>query len=299
MSIVEEIRDLFRDTFHTLPLLILGFLFFFGTMTSNVGILYLLIGHAILVPALSFLSDPASNIFPEGEMNIWNTLGSLSSLTIILWTYGQSLGGGNNFLLFLLMIVPYILQAFGFNKSVLFFYNPIAMARSTVYNDEDSAYLKSKSGACAMLPNTSTPRINPSTWVSHFVFLYGFIMANATAIMNEPVPVQYKSNALSENDGKSNKIAERVNNRKKRSMMVMAFTTIIFALLLAARYLYSDCEGSFMYNAIPIVITGLAGAAWFQILYVDCGIRPADILGIIQGMVSPRMADNPIVCVGA
>jgi hypothetical protein len=197
------------------------------------------------------------------------------------------------------MIVPYILQAFGFNKSVLFFYNPIAMARSTVYNDEDSAYLKSKSGACAMLPNTSTPRINPSTWVSHFVFLYGFIMANATAIMNEPVPVQYNSNALSENDGKKNKIAERVNNRKKRSMMVMAFTTIIFALLLAARYLYSDCEGSFMYNAIPIVITGLAGAAWFQILYVDCGIRPADILGIIQGMVSPRMADNPIVCVGA
>ena len=64
------------------------------------------------------------------------------------------------------------------------------MARSAVYNDEDSGYLASKSGACAMLPNTSTPRINPSTWVSHFVFLYGFIMANATAIMNEPVPVE-------------------------------------------------------------------------------------------------------------
>lgn len=297
MSIVEEIRDLFRDTFYTLPLLILGFLFFFGTMTSNVGVLYLLIGHAILVPALSFLSDPASNIF----INVvsFNTLSSIFSLTIVLWTHAQALGGGLNYLLFLLMIVPYILQAFGFDKSVLFFYNPIAMARSNVYNDEESAYLKSKSGACAMLPNTSTPRINPSTWVSHFVFLYGFIMANATAIMNEPVPVQYNSNALSENEGKTNKIAERVNNRKKRSMLVMAFTTIIFALLLAARYLYSDCEGSFMYNAIPIVITALTGAAWFQILYVDCGIRPADILGIIQGMVSPRMADNPIVCVGA
>lgn len=297
MSIVEEIRDLFRDTFYTLPLLILGFLFFFGTMTSNVGVLYLLIGHAILVPALSFLSDPASNIF----INVvsFNTLSSIFSLTIVLWTHAQALGGGLNYLLFLLMIVPYILQAFGFDKSVLFFYNPIAMARSNVYNDEESAYLKSKSGACAMLPNTSTPRINPSTWVSHFVFLYGFIMANATAIMNEPVPVQYNSNALSENEGKTNKIAERVNNRKKRSMLVMTFTTIIFVLLLAARYMYSDCEGSFMYNAIPIVITGLTGAAWFQILYVDCGIRPADILGIIQGMVSPRMADNPIVCVGA
>jgi hypothetical protein len=195
------------------------------------------------------------------------------------------------------MIVPYILQAFGFDKSVLFFFNPIAMARSTVYNDEESEYLKSKSGACAMLPNTSTPRINPSTWVSHFVFLYGFIMANATAIMNEPVPVEYNSNVLGNNDDKANKITERVNNRKKRSTMVMAFTTIIFAILLAARYLYSDCEGSFMYNAIPIVITALTGAAWFQILYVDCGIRPADILGIIQGMISPRMADNPIVCV--
>jgi hypothetical protein len=122
-------------------------------------------------------------------------------------------------------------------------------------------------------------------------------MANATAIMNEPVPVEYNSNVLGNNDEKANKITERVNNRKKRSTMVMAFTTIIFAILLAARYLYSDCEGSFMYNAIPIVITALTGAAWFQILYVDCGIRPADILGIIQGMISPRMADNPIVCV--
>ena len=299
MSIVEELRDLFRDTFYTLPLLILGFLFFFGTMTSNVGILYLLIGHIILVPALSFLSDPASNIFPDGEMSIWNTLNSLASLTIVLWSHGQALGGGYNYLLFLLMIVPYILQAFGFNKSVLFFYNPIAMARSTVYNDEEKGYLDSKSSACAMLPNTGTPRINPSTWVSHFVFLYGFIMANATAIMNEPVPVEYNSNTLSQSEGREQKIIERVNNRKKRSMMVMAFTTIIFALLLVARYLYSDCEGSFMYNAIPIIITGLTGVAWFQILYVDCGIRPADILGIIQGMISPRMADNPIVCVGA
>ena len=295
MSIVEEIRDLFRDTFYTLPLLILGFLFFFGTMTSNVGVLYLLLGHAILVPALSFLSDPESNIFIQ--LISFNTLSSILSLILILWTHAQALGGGLNYLLFVLMIVPYILQAFGFDKSVLFFFNPIAMARSTVYNDEESEYLKSKSGACAMLPNTSTPRINPSTWVSHFVFLYGFIMANATAIMNEPVPVEYNSNVLGNNDDKANKITERVNNRKKRSTMVMAFTTIIFAILLAARYLYSDCEGSFMYNAIPIVITALTGAAWFQILYVDCGIRPADILGIIQGMISPRMADNPIVCV--
>lgn len=299
MSIVEEIRDLLKDTFYTLPLLILGFLFFLGTMTSNVGMLYLLIGHIILVPALSFLSDPASNIFPEGGMSIWNTLNSLFSLTIVLWTHAQALGGGLNYLLFLTMIFPYILQAFGFNKSVLFFYNPIGMLRSTVYNDEESNYIKSKSGACAMLPNTSTPRINPSTWVLHFVFLYGFIMANATAIMNQPVPIQYKSNTLSENDANTKKILERVNHRKKRSIMVMIFTTIIFALLLAARYMYSDCEGSFIYNVIPIVITSLTGAAWFQILYFDCGIRPADILGIIQGMVSPKMADNPIVCVGA
>lgn len=297
MSIVEEIRDLFRDTFYTLPLLILGFLFFFGTMTSNVGVLYLLIGHAIIVPALSFLSDPASNIFIQ--VLSFNSLSSVLSLTMILWIHSHVLGGGLKYLIFLTMIVPYIGQAFGFDKSVLFFYNPIAMARSTVYNDEESAYLDSKSPACAMLPNTGKPRINPSTWISHFVFLYGFIMANAIGIMNEPAPVEYNSNFFSENQDKKNKIIERVNNRKKRSMLVMTFTTIIFILLVAARYMYSDCEGSFMYNAIPIVITALTGAAWFQILYVDCGIRPADILGIIQGMVSPRMADNPIVCVGA
>ena len=288
MSILGEIRSLFMDTFLTLPLLLLGFIFFFGTLTSNVGLLYLLIGHAILVPALCFLSDPASNPFAGG--GAIGGLQSVASLFALLWTHSHALGGGYNYFLFFAAIIPYICQAFGFNKSVMLFFNPIGWARASTTDDEAP---QESSPNCGMIPG-GKPGRNPSAWISHMMFLFGFIMANANTIMNEPAPTV---------DPKFTKdkptIDKRVRNRKNRAFMVMITTFIVFAFLIGIRYYtFHSCEGSFFYALIPIVITSLTGAAWFQILYNDCGIRPADILGIVQGMISPRMAENPIVCVG-
>jgi len=293
-----EIRSLFADTFMTFPLLLLGFIFFFGTLTSNVGLLYLLIGHFIVVPSLSFLSDPDSNPFTvDGGIKYFDGIQSIASLCIVLWINAHALGGGYNYLLFLLAIVPYLGNAFGGNKSVMYYYNPVGWFRSAATNDEDPEIRKNISPNCGMIPSGGSPRNNPSTWVSHLVFFYGFVFANALAIMNEPPPVLYDTMSPESQKTQAN-INARVNNRKNRTILVMVFSSIAIAAMLGLRYMTSYCEGSFFYNIAAIIITGLTGAAWFQLLYIDCGVRPADILGIVQGMVSPRMADNPIVCVG-
>jgi hypothetical protein len=40
------------------------------------------------------------------------------------------------------------------------------------------------------------------------------------------------------------------------------------------------------------------GGAWFKLIEVSCGIPASDILGLVQGLISPVAIDNPIVCVG-
>ena len=52
-----SLRNSLGDAFITLPLLLLGFIFLFGTLTSNTGLLLLFIGQAVLVPILGFLGN--------------------------------------------------------------------------------------------------------------------------------------------------------------------------------------------------------------------------------------------------
>ena len=63
--------------------------------------------------------------------------------------------------------------------------------------------------------------------------------------------------------------------------------------------LQTPCEDSIGNVAVPILITFFLGYGWFYIIYKECGVRPTDVLGIVQGFVSPDMIDNPIVCVGS
>jgi len=57
MESVVSLRNSFGDAFITLPLLLLGFIFLFGTLTSNTGLLLLFIGQAVLVPILGFFAN--------------------------------------------------------------------------------------------------------------------------------------------------------------------------------------------------------------------------------------------------
>jgi hypothetical protein len=297
MSILGEVRSLFADTFLSLPLIIIGFIFLFGTLTSNVGLLYLFIGQLILPPALSYLSSPAANL------NGWAT--PVSDLfykyvpaVLVLLVNLSSLGGGLNFLVYLLLILPLLGQTMEINKPFMFFLNPIGWYRHGMdYKDEEDSG-SSASSACAMLPGTDKPRRNPSVWITHMTFLFGFILANARTIYNEPTPEPKIPSNNPKYQEELGNISKRVNNRKKRVISVMVATVILFLIIFTLRYKLTQCEGSFAYSLIPNIFSGLTGAAWFSILHETIGIRPTDILGIVQGMISPNMSSNPIICVG-
>jgi hypothetical protein len=138
----------------------------------------------------------------------------------------------------------------------------------------------------------------PATWLTQLTFFMGFVAANAVAIFRQPTPV------ITDPDVKQQiqRQAESDSRVAYRQMMVgaiLASLTISYVILLLFRYLKTPCEANILYSGIPLVLIGLTGAAWFQFTYVSCGIRPTDILGIVQGMVNPDMIDNPIICVGA
>ena len=226
MSILGEVRSLFADTFLSLPLIMIGFTFLFGTLTSNVGLLYLFLGQLILPPTLSYLSSPAATL------NGWAT--PVSDLfykyvpaVLVLLLNLSAVGGGLNFLVYIILILPLLGQTMEMNKPFMFFLNPIGWYRNGMeYKDEEDS--GSAASACAMLPGTEKPRRNPSTWITHMTFLFGFILANASAIYNEPTPeTRTPMNHPSYQEELGN-ISIKVNNRKKRVITVVVATVILF-----------------------------------------------------------------------
>jgi hypothetical protein len=138
----------------------------------------------------------------------------------------------------------------------------------------------------------------PSKWITHIVFFFGFIFSNTYAIFNEPAPTITDDNSP-ERESRQAILDQRVANRKTIAIGVIVSASFFLLRLLSIRFATTPCESGFLYSLIPMVLIGLTGAAWFNILYKSCGVRPADVLGIVPGMISPNMADNPIVCVGS
>jgi hypothetical protein len=153
---------------------------------------------------------------------------------------------------------------------------------------------------CSFIPNTPTADIytNPSTWVSMLAFLYGFIVANASALYKEPAPVLSGNADEAVRKERQSKLDNRVRNRKTIAAAVIGVTTIVFAFLFIFRYMRTPCEGNFLYTLFPILFAVFTGSGWFSWITSTCGIRPADVLGIVPGLISPDLIDNPIVCVG-
>jgi hypothetical protein len=296
MEYVQGIRSTIGDTFLTLPLLLVAFLFFMGTVTSNVGMLYLFLGHIFFAPALGFLANEKGTAwFEDDSFKIAKVGKWLFSVFLTLGLFARSLGGGANYAIYFLALIPFFGQGIAYNykaeKSVLWFFNPIG------WFVPEGDISSSRSSTCEMIPREeSTPWTTPSAWVTHMSFFFGFLFANANAILNEPAP---KLNDVSEDAAaRKAKLDQRVANRKTLVSIIIAVAVVAALLLLLFRYTKTPCEASFFHSLIPIVLIGLGGASWFQVIYKDCGVRPADVLGMVSSMISPNKADNPIVCVG-
>jgi len=302
---MEALQSTFGDAFTTLPLLIMGFIFFLGALTSNIGLLYLFLGHLIIVPALSYLGNEKISLFDEMlKFNVTGILKYLFSLAIFFGANAGSIFVSTDSTLYLMIlsviIVPCFLQL-GLKETLFHFYNPLdwkyAMDSPRFSGIESS---NTASPACNIVPTGSDDQIynSPSHWVNHIVFFFGFIMSNTITVYSQPNPPKV-STGDSATDAKRNAEADqRVTNRKSLAVSIACVSTLVFLVLLFFRYKKTGCEGNFWLALVPIGISYGTGYGFFNLLYKACGVRPADVLGIVQGMISSDLIDNPIVCVG-
>ena len=287
---MEALQSSFGDAFVSLPILIIGLIFFLGMLTSNVGLLYLFLGHLAVVPSLSFLSNEKGIPWADedGTRNPVKAIQWILSLiilfTITIYSAVVSTGlAGLAVFVGLLGIFPQLLG------KPFFFMNPVA------------SFVESSSSAggdCSIFPGVEKPYTSPSQWVSHMTFFFGFIMANAVAVYQEPTP---KTSATSDpvaDKKRQSSINLRVSNRKSITVSIMMISVIIFLTLMYFRYWKTGCEERLGVAWFPIIVIYLIGFAFFNLVYKTCGVRPADVLGIVQGMISTDLIDNPIVCVG-
>jgi len=296
---MESVKSCIGDAFLTLPLIIVGFTFFLGTLTSNISLLYLFIGHITVVPALS-------TIYNTPLVSISNIFGGIGILLSLLITFGilsvslESLTDKNAHFLWLLMLVPIITGLVRKDLPCGQSLNPLSWTSYFSQNKEQPSAL------CSIIPGLSDEKIpeihtSPSAWVVNIAFFFGFIMSNVITIYNQPTPTLPTSvSAVSDESLKDqeNKIKARVNFRKLLVSIIGTITTILFALLLYFRFNNGGCEKGLWYCFLPIIICYLSGMAFFQLLYKSCGILPTDVLGIANGTISPDLIDAPIVCTG-
>ena len=290
---MEALQSSFGDAFATLPLLIMGFIFFLGMLTSNIGLLYLFIGHLVVVPAVSFLGND------KGGMDLTSTLKCIASVLIF---FGINIGAGTNAGYSLSAIIAiYIVVGRWLQKSYSMaffdFINPmrlINMAKPGSITD----YNPTPGPGCNILPHTEGAYSSPSHWVNHLSFFFGFIMSNAVAVYKEPIPTNPTTADTVADKKRQAGIDLRVGNRKSITITIMILSTIIFGVLLLFRYKKTACENNFWLALFPLLIAYFTGFAFFSLIYTSCGVRPADVLGIVQGLIDTKLIDNPIVCVG-
>jgi hypothetical protein len=280
----------------------MGFIFFLGALTSNIGLLYLFIGHLIIVPSLSYLGNQAGHPFYEGDQ--FNVTGLFKWLFSLAVFFGINVGSievttksiSGFYLLF--GLIPAVLQVL-FKEPFFHFYNPLdwKSADGVRYSGVESSNIASP--ACNIVPTDDGPIYNsPTHWVNHIVFFFGFILSNTVAVYNEPTPPRVSTADVAADEKRNANVDQRVGNRKSLALSIGFVSTIVFLVLLFFRYKKTGCEGNFWLALVPILISYGTGYGFFNLLYLSCGVRPADVLGIVQGMISSDLIDNPIVCVG-
>ena len=310
MESIVSLRDSFGDAYTTLPLLLLGFIFLFGTLTSNTGLLLLFIGEIILVPILGFFAnnkgDPLRKLNKDNIMafDFMTALKTFGACIIFYSVYsgaisfseGTSNGWGFMSTPIFIIFIQYCILYFTDGRSKYSHFDVLNPARWFGVESIKT----SDSVNCSITPNAKGQIYNsPTDWVNHIVFFFGFLISNAVAVYSEPSPKVTDAGTEQEQKERQARVDARVANRKFLTACIITIAIVMLLLLLAFRYNKSECEETIYIAFIPIIMAGLTGSAWFNVIYKGCGVRPTDILGIVQGMVPTELVDNPIVCVGS
>ncbi len=274
---IESIQTGTADAFLTLPFLIIGFAFFFGIITSNIGLLLLFFAHILLVPATSFFFNEKPIPF-----EISKTIKYILSLIATFGFAFADTGDASAFSIFKYVSVP--------GLYILHYY-------LSLKNESTEKAPK----PCSIIPGLQPDEIvykYPSSWLSHITFFFSFVISNALLVYNLPTPDLNLTDDSDQNKDRQASLDSRVRNRKWLTISIIVIASLLFLTLLYFRFNKTPCESGFMRSLPSLIITGFVGSSFVHWIYNFCGINPIDILGIVQGLVNPDMLDNPIVCVG-
>ncbi len=272
---IEALQRLLIDSFALFPALVMGFLFLFGIFTSNIGMLFLLLGHAIVVPSLNLLSNPIE------------FKGVPSALR-----YGAA------------GLIVYIVLSAGLGTDAIGYYSMLvsfAPLLALIFWPAKSVEKAAEAGpGCAVYPGSEPDYFSaPSAWTAHTVFFFSFLISNAAWIYTLPSPtIKNPSPDAKVNQKRQQALDARVANRKNLTATIAGLSAVILAAFLVIRYRSTRCESFSPWILVPLAVTATTGAAWFRTITTTCGVRPTDILGVVQNLLSPDVLDNPIVCVG-
>ena len=279
MGLIEDVRALIGDAFLTLPLMMTGFVFLFGILTSNTGLLYLFIGQLLLVPSVGFLTNLYERpFFKDKVFSIGRSIQFVFSVIGLLTINSISTEYGT---------------PFGWLTAVTISLQWLLNGRSPAPTPATS---------CAVIPtqedDAGSIYTTPSMWVLHLCFFIFFLLSNAKNIFDLPTPEITKFQDEKTLKSRQARLESRVNTRKTTAVIVMIVSIVLLLALLAFRFNRTECEKGFFASFPAIILVCLTGYNYFNVLVEFCGVRPADVLGIVPGILNPDITDTPIVCVG-
>lgn len=294
MDTLFSFKDSLQDGILVLPHLLSGFFFFMGILTSNIGMLCLALGHFIIVPSLSFF---ANNEW--GYSDVKSIFFSLIPTAVLTGISAGSFKWWPAWFIGLMHILKAV-YAFSGSKAPCTLFdtlNPYVWVNGAAKDDKSSVDL------CYLSPEETfvaggPQRRSPSGWTIHILFFMGFLIGNASRIYSMPIPTLKATHDPRADADAQEQLNIRVNNRKIITGTIMGLAIALLLILLYVRFIMSPCEDSFYANLLPMIFCFVFGYTFYTLLTDSCGIPASDILGLVQGFISPDAITNPIVCIG-
>lgn len=138
---------------------------------------------------------------------------------------------------------------------------------------------------CNLVPSAKQAgflSVAPSYWMAEVLFFVSYLITNAAFLYNE-VP-QDKA------------VESKVRHRKEQALTAIILTTLVTLILVALRFLVTECE-----TALGIALAGAVaiplGVGWYYFASL-CGARNADVFGIAAKMLPAGATEPPpMMCV--
>ena len=297
-----SIKDSLQDGLLVLPHLLSGFFFFISILTMNIGMLCLALAHFFIVPSISFFANNEWSLWAGSGVNIggiaYSFIPAIGILACLINV--TSLSSISSIILPIMYLVKAVLPLISDNydsKMPLFdSINPYVWVNGKIEKKPAASI-----DLCYLAPEerlNGDQRRSPSGWLIHVLFFFGFLLANASTLYAQPTPTITPTNDSRINASSKEQLDIRVNNRKIITGSIIGLSIISLGLLLWFRYSFSPCEDTIYESLFPLCFTFLLGMAFYTTLTDSCGIPASDILGLVQGFISPNAVDNPIVCIG-